>query len=118
MSFEDLTVWKRSAALSADVYKTLRNLKDYGFKDQITRSALSISSNIAEGLERKSKKETINFLSYSKGSCGEFRSQTYIGIEIDYIPKEVGRRWIQESKEISSMIASFNKSLEKKLDSK
>ena len=75
--FEDLEVWKRSARLSADIYKTLANLKDYGFKDQITRSGLSIPSNIAEGAERESIKEFINFLSYAKGSAGELRTQIY-----------------------------------------
>ncbi len=59
--FEDLEVWKRSARLSADIYKTLANLKDYGFKDQITRSGLSIPSNIAEGSERETDKERANF---------------------------------------------------------
>lgn len=52
MAFEDLDVWKRSAGLSADIYKMLKDLKDYGFKDQMTRSGLSIPSNIAEGMER------------------------------------------------------------------
>ena len=52
MRFEDLDVWKRAKTLSADIYKKLKNLKDFGFKDQITRSGLSISSNIAEGFER------------------------------------------------------------------
>jgi len=53
MAFEDLDVWKRSSRLSANIYKELYCLKDYGFKDQITRSGLSIPSNIAEGIERK-----------------------------------------------------------------
>ena len=53
MKFEDLEVWKRSARPSANIYKELVNLKDFGFKDQITRTGLSILSNIAEGLERK-----------------------------------------------------------------
>lgn len=57
MKFENLEVWKRSARLSADLYKQLANLKDYGFHDQITRSGLSIPSNIAEGHERHSNKE-------------------------------------------------------------
>ena len=61
MAFEDLDVWKRSAGLSADIYKILSDLKDYGFKDQITRSGLSIPSNIAEGMERGSNKEKVQF---------------------------------------------------------
>ena len=50
MAFEDLEVWKRSAALSAEIYLELKLLRDYGFKDQITRSGLSVPSNIAEGM--------------------------------------------------------------------
>ena len=58
--FEDLEVWKRSACLSAEIYKALAELKDFGFRDQITRSGLSVPSNIAEGYERESNKEIAN----------------------------------------------------------
>ena len=115
MSFENLEVWKRSARLSGNIYKELKTLKDYGFKDQITRSGLSIPSNIAEGIERTSNKETVNFLSYAKGSCGEVRTQIYIGIDIGYIPKETGNSWVTETKEISAMLVGQMKSIEKKL---
>lgn len=73
--FEDLEVWKRSARLSADLYKAMADLKDFGFRDQITRSGLSIASNIAEGYERNTDKELANFLNYAKGSAGELRTQ-------------------------------------------
>ncbi len=62
MNFEDLEVWKRSARLSADIYKELRSLKDFGFKDQITRSGLSVPSNISEGFERESDRDCMKFL--------------------------------------------------------
>ena len=113
MAFEDLEVWKRSARLSADIYKKLQNLKDYGFRDQITRSGLSIPSNIAEGVERKSGKETANFLSYAKGSCGELRTQIYIGMDIGYIQPETGKTWIEETKQISAMLVGLTKSIKK-----
>ena len=109
MRFEDLEVWKRSARLSADIYRALKDLKDFGFRDQITRSGLSIPSNIAEGFERKSKKEFLVYLKYALGSCGELRTQTYIGMEIGYISKITGNNWIQETKEISAMITSLVK---------
>ena len=102
--FEQLDVWKRSARLSASIYQTLAKNKDFGFKDQITRSGLSVPSNIAEGYERGSDKETVNFLNYAKGSTGELRTQIYIGIEIGYIDKKIGRLWINETEEISKMI--------------
>ena len=109
MRFEDLEVWKRSARLSADIYRALKDMKDYGFRDQITRSGLSVPSNIAEGFERKSKKEFLVYLKYALGSCGELRTQTYIGMEIGYISNITGKKWIQETKEISAMITSLVK---------
>jgi len=109
MRFEDLDVWKRSARLSADIYRALKDLKDFGFRDQITRSGLSIPSNIAEGFERKSKKEFLVFLKYALGSCGELRTQIYIGMDIDYVSQMTGKKWIQETKEISAMITSLIK---------
>ena len=102
--FEDLEVWKRSARLSAEIYKELRELKDFGFKDQITRAGLSIPSNIAEGCERESIKECTHFFSYAKGSSGELRTQIWIGMEIGYIDHQIGKDWIQETREIAAML--------------
>ena len=114
MAFEDLDVWKRSASLSADIYKELKQLTDYGFKDQITRSSLSIPSNIAEGIERRSDKEKVNFSSYAKGSCGELRTQVYIGMKINYLSKDKGKQWITETKEISAMLVGLMASIKAK----
>jgi four helix bundle protein len=111
MPVEDLEVWKRSARLSAALYKELSDLKDYGFKDQITRSGLSVPSNIAEGMERQSNKEKCRFLDIAKGSMAEMRTQTYIGMDIGYISKEKGNAWIKESKEISAMLIGLMRSL-------
>jgi four helix bundle protein len=107
--FEDLDVWKRSARVSADLYKTFATCKDYGFRDQITRSGLSIPSNIAEGFERNSTKESIQFLGYAKGSCGELRTQIYIGMDVGYINKTTGRQWLTETQEISAMLVALIK---------
>ena len=115
MKFEDLEVWKRSARMSADIYKGLADLKDYGFKDQLCRSGLSVPSNIAEGNERESQKEFLQFLRYAKASCGELRTQIYIGQEIGYIEKSMAQAWIQESKEISSMLVGLMKSIRSRL---
>jgi len=116
MKFEDLEVWQRSARLSADIYRALSSLKDYGFRDQITRSGLSIPSNIAEGFERESIKDCNKFLSYAKGSCGELRTQAFIGMDIGYIPKEIGHHWANEAKELSAMLASLMRSRSKFLE--
>lgn len=77
-NFEDLEVWKRSCQIAVDIYTSLHSSKDYGLKDQMQRSAVSIASNIAEGAERASTPEYIRFLRIAKASCGELRTQLYI----------------------------------------
>ncbi len=111
MQYENLEVWRRSRALAIEVYKTTSNLKDYGFKDQLTRCALSVPSNIAEGLERASNPDKARFLVIAKGSIGEFKTQVDIGIEVGFIDAEVGKRWMIEAEEISKMLGSFIKRL-------
>jgi len=108
-SFEDLDVWKKSARLSAELYKQFVTLRDWGFKDQITRSGLSIPSNIAEGFERNSNKECLRFLDYAKGSCGELRTQVYIGMEAGYIDRQQGSVWIKETIAIAAMLTGLIK---------
>ena len=111
MKCESLEVWKRACRLSVEVYKAFKDSKDYGFKDQITRSSLSIGSNIAEGMEKDSNKDKIRFLNICEGSIAELITQIYIGIEIDYIKKELGIKWINELNELSKMIKSLKNSL-------
>ena len=111
MKFEDMEVWKKSSRLSVLIYNELKGLSDYGFKDQITRSGLSIPSNIAEGLERESIKDKRKFLIYARGSCAELRTQTYIGMEIGYISKQAGVAWVNDAKEISAMLTGLMNNL-------
>jgi four helix bundle protein len=107
MKFEDLDVWKRSARLSVELFKRSRGIKDYNFRDQLTRSGLSFPSNIAEGHERGSVKDTIRFLYIAKASCGELRTQIYIGQEIGYIASDISKLWVDETKIISKQLASL-----------
>tara|TARA_B110000211_G_scaffold197288_1_gene226713 strand:- start:884 stop:1228 length:345 start_codon:yes stop_codon:yes gene_type:complete len=107
MNFENLEVWKRSARLSADIYKSTANIKDFGFRDQLTRSGLSVPSNIAEGICRESYKEKSRFIDIARASLGEARTQIYIGIEIGYLPKTTSQKWITETKELAAMLTSL-----------
>lgn len=109
MKFEQMDVWKKSSRLACDIYKAMLACKDYGFKDQITRAALSIPSNIAEGLERETDNEEARFLYYAKGSVGELVTQLYIGIEIKFIDKHIGMQLISEAKQVAAMIAALIK---------
>ena len=79
---------------------------------KITRSALSVPSNIAEGCERTSLKERQRFFAIAKGSIGEFATQADIGSEVGFVPKEVAARWQSEALQISRMLGALIKSLE------
>ncbi|MBP1127670.1 MULTISPECIES: four helix bundle protein [Pseudomonas] len=107
MDFEKLLVWQRSKGLAVGIYREFARCKDFGFKDQITRSALSIPSNIAEGMERCSAKEKIRFLWIAKASCGELRTQILIGSDVAYIAQPLADNWITETRELSKMLCGL-----------
>ena len=109
-SFEKLDVWKRSSALAVRVYEVLNDCRDFGLKDQMTRSAVSIPSNIAEGSERDSIKDFARFLHISKGSAAELRTQAYIAARIGIISKTHQEELTSELKEISRMLHALIKS--------
>jgi len=103
-ALENLDVWKRACNLSVEVYKVMKACKDTGFKDQITRSALSIPSNIAEGYERDSVKGCVQYLVIAKGSCGELWTQLLIGRKAGFVEGVAGKNLELEAKEISKML--------------
>jgi len=115
MKCRDLNVWQRSVALSSQIYMVLADLKDYGFKDQITRSGLSVPSNIAEGIERASEKEKMRFLDIARASVAEVQTQIIIGMKIHYIDTRQGNEWINELDEISKMITGLIKNIKNNL---
>lgn len=77
-SIENLFIWKEARIVVNDIYKMVQGCKDYAFKDQLQRAAISIMNNIAEGSESGSDAKYINYLNISKGSCSEVRSMLYL----------------------------------------
>ncbi|QTN31674.1 four helix bundle protein [Akkermansiaceae bacterium] len=119
-TFEDLDVWKRGCQLAVDIHVALAESKDFALRGQMERCSLSIPSNIAEGSERDNTKEFINFLRYSKGSCGELRTQLYVAEKVrarlGAPPMEGSRTMIQETHELSRMIKGLINALKRRLD--
>ena len=107
MDFEKLVVWQRAKALSVSLYKEMINCPDLAFRSQITRSGLSVPSNIAEGMERFTAKEKCRFLSIAKASCGELRTQLIIASEIGYVAEPLAAAWIIETRELSKMLCGL-----------
>ena len=107
MDYKDLDVWKTSMALSVDIYKDFADCRDCGFKDQNTRSGLSVPSNIAEGLKRLSDKETVQFLSIARGSAAELETQILIGREIGYIAEVTSTQWLEAIGAVQRMLTGL-----------
>ena len=103
-SFEDLEVWKRACRLAIEVVRAFSKSKEYIFKDQMVRAAISIPSNIAEGYERDSRLDVIRFLRIAKGSAAELRTQCYLAQKLELLVQNQCQMFIQECKEISAML--------------
>jgi len=111
--FEDLICFSRARELTKSIYKEFRDCKDYGFKDQITRASVSVLSNIAEGFERGTKNEFLNFLYIAKGSAGEVRAQLYVAFDAGYLNLETFKSLNHLAQECSRLIQSFSEKVKK-----
>ena len=112
--FEDLICWQKARELTQQVYKVTR-LQDFrvdrGLCDQIQRASVSIMSNIAEGFERGTKQEFLNYLFIAKGSAGEVRTQLYVALDAGYLNSETFKRLNYLVRQCSIVIAGLIKSL-------
>jgi four helix bundle protein len=110
-TFEKLEVWRRSKDLAVRICLALKGCRDYGLRDQIQRAAVSVPSNIAEGLERNGRAEYRNFLGIAEGSAGEFRTQLMILQELGYLGPNTGKEMLEESVRISKMLNGLIRTL-------
>ncbi len=86
--FEGLYIWQESRIVVNRIYRMMKDCRDYGFKDQIQRAAVSIMNNIAEGMDSGSSLKFINFLNIANGSCAEVRSMLYLCEDFNFCNKE------------------------------
>ena len=105
--FQKLKVWQKAKDLAVYLYKQTQKgifYKDYGLRDQIRRAAVSIPSNIAEGDELGSDKQSIKHFYIAKGSSAEVLTQSIIAYEIGYLDKNIFENITKECKAISGML--------------
>lgn len=119
-SFKDLLVWQKAASLAVLVYSITENFPNselYGLTNQIRRSAVSISSNIAEGFKRNHKKEKLQFYNIAYGSVAELESQIEISLKLNFLKVEEYKKITDVVIEISKMIDGLIKSTNKSINS-
>jgi four helix bundle protein len=121
-SFEELEIWKKAQELGAMIYKLCdenpKIAKDFSFKDQIKRAALSISNNIAEGFEYNNNADFHRYLRIAKGSCGEVRNCLLFSIRIKYTTQEEVKAEIELSISLGKQIGQMMKYLKTKIAEK
>ena len=115
--FEDLVVWQKGIQMVKQIYIVTdqgKLSKDFGLKDQLRRASVSIPTNIAEGFERRSRKEYLNFLNIAKGSAGEVHSLLRVALEVGYLDtsthSQLANLIIELSRMLSKQIQSLNNS--------
>ena len=106
-NFKELNVWKNSKDLAVEIYRLTdqgRFCHDYGLRDQIRRSSVSIPSNNAEGDDLESDKQSIKYFYLARGSLAELRTQLLISMEIEYISKDKYDELEKRCEKISAML--------------
>ena len=109
--FEDLRIWQQARLLVNEVYDAFSNCRDYSFKDQMTRAAVSAMNNIAEGFERRTSRDFGHFLDIAKGSAGEVRSMLYLAEDRHYTTSELSSQLRGKAQTLSAGIAAFRRKL-------
>ncbi len=105
--FEDVRAWQEARGLVRDVYRALDGCKDRGFRDQMQRAALSVMSNIAEGFDRGSNRENVQFLVVARASASEVRSLLYAGLDLGYFDETEFNQLTDRCLAVSNLINGF-----------
>ena len=111
-NFQKLRVWQLAKSLVVKIYSVTKSesvYKDFGFTDQIQRAAISIPSNIAEGDELDTDKQSVRHFYIAKGSAAELQTLLIIGSEIGYLEPQLTNDLINECKVISVMLLKIIK---------
>ena len=112
--FEDLFIWQKAVEFAKDIFVVTEKpgLKaDFGLKSQLRNAVVSISANIAEGFERRSRKEYLNFLNIAKGSAGEVRSLLSVAHQVGYLSDKEIVELVSKSRFLSGSIANHAKAI-------
>jgi len=110
-NFEDLRIWQRAKELANPVYDSFAKCREFDFRNHIQSAATSVMNNIAEGFERRTKKDFAHFLDLAKGSAGEVRSMLYLGKDRGYITAKEAAPLRADYKDLSKSSGALATSL-------
>ena len=108
--FEDIEAWKNGRMLVKEIYAVTHHkpfAMDFGLKDQLTRAAVSITSNIAEGFDRGTDREFLQFLKVAKGSAAEVKSLLYNAFDLGYMSSDEFQKLLHDATIVGMMLSGF-----------
>ncbi len=115
--FEDLIAWQKARNLTRRVYEITNNggfAKDFGLRDQLRRSSVSIMANVAEGFERARQAEFHQFLSIAKSSCAELRSHLYVAYDAKYVDTKTFNDLMSAAQEVSLVLGGLRSAVQRR----
>jgi len=110
--FEEIVGWQKAEQLSVEIYRLFKECRDFDFKRQIQRAVVSIMNNIAEGFERRTNREFVQFLFIAKGSCGEVRSMLHLAEKLGFVSAGDYQNLSDAASEISKILFGLIKVLQ------
>jgi four helix bundle protein len=113
--YRKLIVWQRSRALTHEIYRLTASFPSherFGLVSQMRRAAISITSNIAEGCGRDSRKELARFMSLASGSAHELESQVYLALDLGLVDEAPTREATAAVAEVKAMLFSYRRTLQ------
>lgn len=119
-TFRDLHVWRLSRSLSSDIYRACSTpglRRHFAFCDQLGRAALSVPSNIAEGNDRTSNRDSLNFLRIARGSLAEMETQLWIAHDVGWLDAESYHRLCEKRAGVERMLGGLIRSRQARLNS-
>jgi four helix bundle protein len=117
-TFRDLMVWKQSRALASRIYRLTATPKLRGqnsYCDQLGRAALSVPSNIAEGNDRGTNKESLRFLLIARGSLSELETQLWVGHDLGWIETAEYNELSERRSEVARLLGGLIRMRQRRL---
>lgn len=114
--FEEIIAWQKARELNREIYRWSKDgaiAKDFGLRDQVRRSSVSIMANIAEGFERGRSTEFHQYLSTAKASCAETRSHLYVALDAGYLSDDEFKTLLEKAEEVGRVVGGLRAALKR-----
>ncbi|HRO45406.1 four helix bundle protein [Agriterribacter sp.] len=118
VKFEDLIAWQKARDLTVEIYSAFEQTRDFAFRNQIQSAAVSVSNNIAEGFDSKSKREFMRFLGIARNFCNEVKSMCYLAERLKHIEVSKKNHLLFFCEEVTRIIVGLSKSIIPKMEAK